>query len=183
MGSYLWSLIIPFSGNSHVFVCRDIDVFDYRVLPQPLMLMLHNIHRYNLSKSWKILKVELFLTPSTWDKVLWICSSFIWPAFIYIFSWDSLSSPLRSSTHPALHAASKHRALHPSLLTHVPSITTPWLDWKWASRLQPSQPRPGPDTTNAAHHTPTFYHPLQNPPLESLLTLNRSIVLLPESIS
>lgn len=122
MGSYFWSLIIPFSGNSHVFVCRDIDVFDYRVLPQPLMLMLHNIHRYNLSKSWKILKVELFLTPSTWDKVLWICSPFIWPAFI-TFSpgipsaalWDLL--PIR----PCMQHQSTGLSILPSWPMSLPS--------------------------------------------------------------
>ena len=35
--SYLWALFIPPSVTIHIFHCRNINVFNYRVLPQSLM--------------------------------------------------------------------------------------------------------------------------------------------------
>ena len=136
-------VFILFSGNCPVFLCRDIDMFDYRVLSQPLMVMSHSVCRHNPSKSCKTLKAELFLAASTWDKVPWIYSPFIWLVFIYISSWFSLAclqdlQPIKPSM--------QHQGTKLSIL---PS----WLETSiWTSAMQPL---PGPGPTNTAHHIPT----------------------------
>lgn len=137
-------------------------MFAYRVLPQPLMVMLHSVCRHNPSKSWKILKAELFLATSTWDKVPWVYSPFIWLVFIYISSWDSSAflwdlQPIKPSM--------KHQGTRFSIL---PSW---WETNIWISAMQPL-PEPGP--TNTAHHIPT--EPPSVTLCKTLLTLSGSIV-------
>lgn len=109
-----------------------------------------------------LLKAELFLATSTWDKVPWVYSPFIWLVFIYISSWDSSAFLWDlQSIKPSM----KHQGTRFSIL---PSW---WETNIWISAMQPL-PEPGP--TNTAHHIPT--EPPSVTLCKTLLTLSGSIV-------
>lgn len=97
---------------------------------------------------------------------------------MHISSWDSLSSPLRYST---IQSSMQHKdsctLWHRALSFPPPSSLSSWTKYKHLDLTIPASARARPKKmlpiTQLLGH---FYHLLQNPLLESLLTLTRSIV-------
>lgn len=74
-GGHLWSLYIPSSVTCHRFLCRSINVYAYKVLPQtPLGILSYilEIHRVIFLKSGKFWILK-YVCSRVLDKGLCIC--------------------------------------------------------------------------------------------------------------